>query len=161
MHFLSSPRVQFRATKQHNPSLHQSFRSTKCSTPSKINHGSDARSQSNPIPHRSSQRSIASTDYNGTKPSIVGPSEDTWRSSSSKASSRSTSSPPRRFPDIQIHSLLGSRMWSPSTKRSTDFPTSIHTVYTLPFLPLCIAFMRIKYYSVLYILQYSRPATRR
>ena len=90
-----------------------------------------------------------------TRPSIIGPSEDTWRSSSSKASSRSTSSPLRLFLDSQILSLHRRRMRSTSTRWLIDFLTSIHTTYTFPILSLCIAFMRIKYYSVLYNLQHS------
>ena len=88
-----------------------------------------------------------------TRTSITGPFEDTKRSSSSKAFLRSTSL--RWFFDSQIHCLPGNKMLSISIRWSTDFLTSIHIVYTIPILPSCIAFMRIKYYLALYILQHN------
>jgi len=80
------------------------------------------------------------TNVKGTKPSIVGPSEGTWKSSSNKAFLKSTFSLPRQFPE---HNLLESRTWSPSTRWSTNYPNFIsYRVYFLLILALCIAFFR-------------------
>jgi len=90
------------------------------------------RSRSGLILYCQNRRSTApTTTAKGTKLSTAGPSGDTWRNLSNKASSRSTFSLPRRSLCNQTHSLPGSRARSPSTRRSTYFPTFMQTEYTL------------------------------
>ena len=90
---------------------------------------------------------------------LLGPSKIPGGAHPTRFSQKVRTQPLRQFLGSQIHSLFKSRMWLTSTKWSTDFLTSIHAVYTLPILPSCIAFMRIKYYLILYILQHSHPST--
>ena len=102
----SIPPVYSKATNRWNASLYWNFWSMKSSTPSKIIRGSDAWNRSSTISHFLSRRNIApTTNVKGTKLFIVGPSENTWKSSSNIASSKSTSTISRQFPDNRTRNL--------------------------------------------------------
>ena len=138
----------------------QHFTPLKLSTPSKISYGSDARSRSNPIP-RCPVKGILLLPRLQWTPNYpqLGPPTIHGGAHPTKLPQGVRPHPSSDFPTTK-YTLSDSRMQSTSIRRSTDFLTPIHTVYALPILPLCIAFMRIKYYSMLYILQHSRPSTR-
>ena len=92
-HFRFSLQIHSETTSQWNFSLRWSSRSTRSSTLSKTNPGSGARDQSNTISHFPGRRNtVPTTTAKATKSSTIGPSEGTWRSSSSMTYSKSTSS---------------------------------------------------------------------
>ena len=119
------------------------------STPSRINHGSDNWGQSNTIPHFLGRRNIvSSTTANGTKSYTVGPFEGTWRLSSRKAYSNSTSFLPKQPQDNQTLNFLENNIWSLSTRWLIDYPSPQHTGHT-PFHSNSMYFIFwIKYYSM-------------
>ena len=138
----SSLQIHSETTGQWNASLRWSSRSTSPSTPSKISPGSDVRDQSNTILRFPGQRNIVSTTTaKGIKPSIVGLSKSIWRSLSSMAYSKSTSSLPKQPPDNQTPNFLGNNTWSPNTRRSINhttpdkyglFSSNSHSTYSIP-----------------------------
>ena len=118
----------------------------------KTNPGSDARDQSNTIPHFPGWRNtVPTTTAKGTKPFIVGPSEGTCRSSSNSAYSNNTSSLPKQPLDNQTSNLLGNSTWSRNTRRSIDYPSS-RLQGVLPSIPYSMYSIWTKYYFMFLII---------
>jgi len=116
---LSSRQVCSEATDWWNVSLHWSFRSTKSLTHAKITVGQTPEADLAQSLTSQVGRILLLPNVKETKQSIVEPSESTWKSSSNRASSKSTSSLSRQFPGSQTRSLLGSKTWSPNIRRLT------------------------------------------